>query len=248
MPLPVIFVLDDDAGVLHALRDDLSRRFGQDFRVIGASSAAAGLATLRELADGHQPVALLIVDHDMSEMPGVDFLARAHEMHPPAKRVLLVERDYSVRSPVVEAMTLGEADYHITKPWLLEQDLYRVISEFLAEWAKDQEAGFELFRLYGRIQDPGTHELRELLTRFNVPFRFHPVDAEHGRRMLESKGLDASHLPVLIRHDDYPLVRPTPAELIDAVGSRRLATSASQPRRPPPRMGTLRRRSCGLCG
>ena len=29
-------------------------------------------------------------------------------------------------------MTLGEADYHMTKPWLLEQDLYREISEFLA--------------------------------------------------------------------------------------------------------------------
>ena len=36
MSLPVIFVIDDDAGVLHALRDDLSRRFGEDFRVIGA--------------------------------------------------------------------------------------------------------------------------------------------------------------------------------------------------------------------
>ncbi len=41
-------------------------------------------------------MALLIVDHNMSEMPGVDFLARAHDMHPLAKRVLLVERDYSV--------------------------------------------------------------------------------------------------------------------------------------------------------
>jgi thioredoxin reductase (NADPH) len=218
MSLPVIFVIDDDAGVLDALRDDLSRRFGEDFRVTGASSAAAGLATLRELADGHEPVALLIVDHDMGEMPGVDFLARAHKMHPLAKRVLLVERDYSARSPVVEAMTLGEADYHITKPWLLEQDLYRVISEFLAEWAKDQEAGFELFRLYGRTQDPGTYELRELLTRFNVPFHFHPVDSERGRRLLESKGLDAARLPVLVRHDDYTMVQPTRAQLIDAVG------------------------------
>ena len=30
---------------------------------------------------------------------------------------------------------------------MLEQDLYRPISEFLAEWAKDQEAGFELFHV-----------------------------------------------------------------------------------------------------
>jgi hypothetical protein len=32
---------------------------------------------LRELAGEHVPVALLIVDHDMSEMPGVDF-SRMH--------------------------------------------------------------------------------------------------------------------------------------------------------------------------
>ena len=119
-----------------ALRDGLSRRFGEDFRVIGESSAATGLRTLHELADEHEPVALLIVDHNMSEMPGVDFLARAHDMHPLAKRVLLVERDYSARSPVVQAMTLGQADYHMTKPWMLELDLYRAISEFLARIRK----------------------------------------------------------------------------------------------------------------
>ena len=77
MALPVIFVLDDDVGVLHALRDDLSRRFGEDFNVTGTSSAAAGLATLRELACRYRAVALLIVDHDLSEMPGVGFLARS---------------------------------------------------------------------------------------------------------------------------------------------------------------------------
>src|SRR5215469_1996985 len=137
MAQPVLFVIDDDAGVVRALRDDLSRRFGRDFRVMGESSAAAGLSALRGLAELHEPVALLIVDHDMPQMPGVDFLARAHELHPLAKRVLLVDRDYSAGSPIVRAMTLGQADYHITKPWMLEQDLYREGSGFLAEWAKD---------------------------------------------------------------------------------------------------------------
>jgi thioredoxin reductase (NADPH) len=218
MSRPVLFVIDDDAGVVHALRDDLARRFGEDFRVLADSSAAAGLAVLRELADSREPVALLIVDHDMSEMPGVSFLARAHEMHPLAKRVLLVERDYSARSPVVQAMTLGEADYRITKPWTLEQDLYRVMAEFLAEWAKDHQAGFELFHVIGRRQDRSTHELRELLTRFNVPFRFHPADSEPGRRQLARGGLDAARLPVMIRHDDRAIVEPTPAQVIEAVG------------------------------
>ncbi len=218
MSPPVLFVIDDDLGVVHALRDDLHRRFGEDFRVLGESSVAAGLVTLRELADAHDTVALLIVDDDMPEMSGTDFLARAHALHPLAKRVLLVERDYSVRSSVVQAMTLGQADYHLTKPWMLEQDLYRLISEFLAEWAKDQQAGFELFHVIGRLQEPGTHDVRELLTRFNVPFHFHSADSEPGRRLLESHGLDGSRLPVMIRHDDYTLVEPTTAQIVAAVG------------------------------
>jgi thioredoxin reductase (NADPH) len=217
MSQPVLFVIDDDAGTARALRDDLARRFGEDFRVIGETSAAAGLSVLRGLAELHEPVALLIVDDNLSAMPGVDFLARAHELHPLAKRVLLVERDYSARSPIVQAMTLGQADYHITKPWILEQTLYREVSGFLAEWAKDQQAGFELFQVIG-LEERGTHELRELLTKFGVPFRFHRADGERGRQCLAGQGLDASRLPVLIRHDGYTMVEPTLDEVIVATG------------------------------
>lgn len=218
MAQPVLFLIDDDPGVVAALQDDLSRRFGRDFEVLGTSSASAGLATLHRLVAQQQPVALLIVSHTMREMPGVDFLARAHELHPLAKRVLLVDRDYSARSPLVAAMVLGQADYHITKPWLLEQDLYRQVSQFLAEWAKDQETGFDLFYLVGRLQDRGTNTLRELLTRFYVPFHFHDADSEPGRRLLARHGVEAARLPVLIRHDGYTVAEPTTAEIIAAVG------------------------------
>jgi thioredoxin reductase (NADPH) len=218
MSRPVLFALDDDVDVVNALRDDLSRRFRRDFRVLGESSATAGLATLGQLAGHGESVALLIVDHDMPEMPGLEFLARAHELHPSAKRVLLVERDYSVRSPVVEAMTLGQADYHLSKPWMLEQDLYLAVSGFLAEWAKDQDAGFDLFHVIGALQDRGTNELRELLIRFSVPFRFTAADSQPGRRLLQNKGLDPARLPVMIRHDGYTMVEPTPAQIVEAVG------------------------------
>jgi thioredoxin reductase (NADPH) len=221
MSKPVLFVIDDDAGVARALSEDLGRRFGQDFRIESESSATAGLATLHAIADAGETVALLIVDHDlddMSEMSGVDFLALAHGLHPLAKRVLLVDRDYSARSPVVDAMTLGQADYHITKPWMLEQDLYRQVSEFLAEWAKDRASGFELFRIIGSADDRGTHELCELLTRFNVPYHLYAAVSHQGRRLLEAKGLDGSRLPVVIRHDDYTMVSPTTSQLVRATG------------------------------
>jgi thioredoxin reductase (NADPH) len=214
---PVLFVIDHDAGTARALRDDLARRFGGDFRVIAETKASAGLSVLRGLAELHERVALLIVDYSLSGMPGVDFLACAHEMHPLAKRVLLVERDYSAESPIVQAMTLGQADYHITKPWTLEQDLYRVVSGFLAEWAKDQQAGFELFQVIGR-EERSTLELREMLTKFSEPFRFYSADSERGRQLLADRGLDESQLPVMIRHDGYTLVQPTLAQMIAAVG------------------------------
>jgi thioredoxin reductase (NADPH) len=215
---PVVLVVDDDVGVVRAMNEDLGRRFGRDFRVLGETSAPTGLAALRDLAVAHKPVALLIADNDMPEMPGVDFLAHAHKIHPLAKRVLLIERDYSARSPLVGAMTLGQADYHITKPWMLEQDLYRQVSEFLAEWAKDHEAGFELFHIVGGPADRSTHVLREMMTRFNVPFRFHPAESAQGLRLLDAKGLDGTRLPVVIRHDDYAMVQPSVPEIIKATG------------------------------
>lgn len=92
-------------------------------------------------------------------------------------------------------------DYHLTKPWLLDQDLYRAVSEFLADWARDTEPGFQLFRVIGDEPDRGSHELRGLLTRFNVPFSFHLAGREPGRHLLAEHGLDPGRLPVLIRHD-----------------------------------------------
>ena len=116
---------------------DLSRRFGNDFTVRGETSPEAALAALQEMAAANEPVALLLVDDAAS-----DFLARAHELHPRAKRVLLVDRDYSSTSPAVQAMTLGRADYHIVRPWADDEMMYGAMSEYLSSWTSG--AGAEL--------------------------------------------------------------------------------------------------------
>lgn len=133
MKRPILFLVADDASVLDALESDLSRRFGNDSRILRVDTAASGLAVLAALRDGREPVALLIADHGMGDMSGVDFLESAHAMHPSAKRILLVERDYTAANPIVPAMTLGRIDYHLVKPWSPEQGLYPAISEFLAD-------------------------------------------------------------------------------------------------------------------
>ena len=101
---PVLLVVDHDPRWLDALLVRLCGRFGNDFRVHGAASPDAALVALAKLAAAGEPVALLLVEDAASDM-----LAAAHQLYPGAKRVLLVDRDYTTTSPAVQAMTLGRA-------------------------------------------------------------------------------------------------------------------------------------------
>lgn len=181
---PVIFVVDDDPLARETLRSDLDRRFGNDFALCteGSPTAALGaLGALEELRTRAEPVALLFAPERLPEMNGVELLASAHALHPGAKRVLLVDRDYRSSSPVVRAMMLGQADYHLLRPWVLEDYLYRSVAEFLSDWSKEQDPAFELFRVVGSRNDPRISELRDLMRRFAAGFGFYDVEAAAGR-------------------------------------------------------------------
>jgi len=100
MSRAAIFVMDEDHTALQTLLTDLRRRFGSGFAVAGEQTREAAIAALEDMATAATPVALLLVDAACG-----DVLDRAHELHPGAKRVLLVDRDYSTTSPAVQAMT-----------------------------------------------------------------------------------------------------------------------------------------------
>ena len=210
---PVLFVLDQEAGSRETLLGDLVRRFGSEYTVRGDGSPDAALRALEELADAGRSVALLLVD-DTSP----DFLARAHELHPGARRVLIVDRDYSSTSPAVQAMALGRADYHIVRPWTDDERLYRAISDFLSSWTREQSPRFELFRIVAADGDGRALRLRDVMTRFSLPFGFYAADSEAGRRLLQEAGLDASALPVVIRYDGEATSDPTWPDLARAIG------------------------------
>ena len=174
--LPVIFVVSADASVVRALEADLSRRFATDSRIVSAVGVEEGLARLRALAGRPDPVALLIADQRMPGLTGVEFLERAHALHPHAKRILLMERDYTTANPIIPAMTHGQIDYHLAKPWAPELGLYPAVTEFLASWASANSEGFSLFR---------RRRAREQPPRPRDPRPLHPlpdaVHVPHGR-------------------------------------------------------------------
>ena len=217
-PTPIIFLVSCDASVLRALETDLGRRFGNDTRIVAADGPAAGLARLSALADAGEPVALLIADQRMPESTGVEFLVRAHTLHRRAKRILLVDRDYTTASPIVPAMMLGQIDYHLVKPWYPDHGLYPAVSEFLASWSRSGPEGFAMFRIAALENSARAHEIRDLLTRFNTPFTFCAADSEEGVGLLREVRRTSSPLPTVVRHDGRVLVDPTDGELVEALG------------------------------
>ena len=219
MPEPVILVVADDGRMLDALAGDLLRRFGGDYRILAERSPTEAVTVLERLAD---PVALVIAARRMEGMDGLALLVRAHELHPLAKRVLLEHRgEWASGEPVVRAMTLGQLDYLLFRPWLpLEQFLYLPVSEFLAAWEKSRAPSTEAIQIVGRRWDPRSHELRETLARVAIPYGFYPDDSPEGRHLLEQAGQDGSRLPVVLFRRGLALVDPTHAELSAALGMR----------------------------
>jgi thioredoxin reductase (NADPH) len=220
MTRPVLLLVTESEGVLRALADDLARRFEVDYRIVGERSPTAALATLEDLAGGPDEVALIIAAQAMEELPGVEFLVRASEIVPGAKRVLLVgRRKWTASNPAVRAMTLGQIDSYLFEPWLpLGRFLYLPISQVLADWVPASTPPFEGIRIVGPRWATRAHQLRDTLTRMGIPHGWYSTDSAEGQRLLEEAGQDGSRLPVVVFHNRTVLLAPSHAELLEALG------------------------------
>jgi thioredoxin reductase (NADPH) len=94
------------------------------------------------------------------------------------------------------------------------------MSDYLASWTREQEPSFEMFRIVAEEGDSRVLQLRDVMTRFSMPFRLYAVDSEAGRRLLETAGLDGSRLPAVIRYDGQVTIDPSLPDLARAIGVR----------------------------
>jgi thioredoxin reductase (NADPH) len=85
----LMLAVDDDPAVGRAIERDLKQRYGSRHRVLLASSGAAAIDIVERVVRRGEPVAMLVADQRMPGMSGVEFLSRAVEVAPEAKRVLL---------------------------------------------------------------------------------------------------------------------------------------------------------------
>ncbi|MGH8824470.1 MAG: hypothetical protein ACRDVN_08340 [Jiangellaceae bacterium] len=233
---PVLFVADADPDARRATESALLRRFGPDYRVLTAGSHRAALETLEGLAGRGEEVAVMAVDLRLPGTNGMDFLQRAHRLHPDATRVVLVEMDrHHARVPFEEletlrgAIALGRFDFWIMKGWTTPEEwLYPQVQEALTAWTMARGRRHVVYRIVGEQWAPRSHELRDVLARNGVPFGFFPVESEAGRELVRDYVVDVTRLPAVIRHDGSVMHDPAFAELATAHGIETKAPSELQ--------------------
>ena len=111
-----ILVVDDEEIVLVALRETLVR---QGYRVVATSNALEATELLRQ-----QAFAVILTDHQMPVLTGLEFLAQVKEIQPEATRILITA--VLNLSTVIDAINKGEIYRFIVKPWLREELLATV--------------------------------------------------------------------------------------------------------------------------
>lgn len=221
---PALLAVDDSEEDLAVIKDELQRRYGEDYQIACARSASEGLAKLSRLREDGHPVALVLADQWMPETTGSELLANVRREHPEAKRGLLIEfgtwGDGATAEAILKAMALGDIDYYVLKPWNAPDELFhRTVTEFLHEWFRTEGPGEREVDVIAAEWVPRAHEVRSLLSRNGIPHSFHAMDSPEARMMLDRAGREpGGEGPLVITYEERVLADPTNAELAGAFG------------------------------
>lgn len=214
---PAILTVDDDAGVSRAVARDLRRRYGKDHRIVRAESGAQALEALREMKLRGQKVAVLLADHRMPQMDGIQFLEKAMDIYPTARRVLLTA--YADTDAAISAINVVDLDYYLLKPWdPPEEKFYPIIDLQLDAWRQADHRETVQTKLIGHRWSARSSEVKDFLARNQVPYVAYLSDELEGERLLAAAGVDDSRLPVVVTSDGDVLVEPSDTELAERVG------------------------------
>jgi thioredoxin reductase (NADPH) len=208
----VIVTVDDDPSVSRAVARDLRRRYGERNRIVRAESGEQALDALRQMKLRGDQVAVILADYRMPGLTGIEFLERAMDVYPYARRVLLTA--YADTSAAIDAINIVDLDHYLLKPWdPPEEKLYPVIDELLKAWQREDRKPVKEAKLIGHRWSAPSADLRDFLARNQVPYRWYAADTDEGERLLAAAGTDGRDLPVLITADGEPLITPTNAEV-----------------------------------
>jgi len=102
-----VLLVDDEENILSALERTLRR---EGYTLLTASEPAQALSLLKT-----QSVDVVVSDHLMPNMSGLDFLKEVRALHPDVMRIMLT--GHAEVAVAVDAINDGEIYRFLTKPW-----------------------------------------------------------------------------------------------------------------------------------
>lgn len=220
---PAIVAVDDDPQVLAAVARDLRQQYAENYRIVRAASGSEALEVLTELTGRGDTVALFVVDQRMPEMTGTEFLARVVADHPDAKKILLTA--YADTDAAIAAINEVGLDHYLMKPWDPPQEhLYPIVDELLDDWRAAVPAPYDGIKVVGARWSPDSYDVKDFLSRNQVPYRFMDVESEPEARAIAEAGGHLAVLPLVVFPDGTRLERPDHRVLAGQAG---LQTEAS---------------------
>jgi len=135
---PLLLAVDPDYRQLGRIDSELQRSFGIDFRVRGELTCADAVRILRGSHERNEQVAVVLVDDSLSDDERVNLFATARNLHPEARRALLVPwgawADPASAQRILQAMAVGDIGYYVLKPWTTRDELFhRTVTEFVQD-------------------------------------------------------------------------------------------------------------------
>ncbi len=211
MPKPIIWTIDDDPDVLRAVERDLRRQYGNRYRVMAADSGEAALAAVQQLKLRNDAVALFLVDQRMPRMSGVEFLEKAIDLYPDAKRALLTA--YADTDAAIRAINAVKIDHYLMKPWdPPEERLYGVVDDLLDDWQATYTPAFEGVRVVDHRWSPVGVEIRDFLGRNFIPYQWLNIETdETAKQLVATSKIDISCLPLVVFPDGSFMPKPSAA-------------------------------------
>jgi thioredoxin reductase (NADPH) len=223
MQKPVILTVDDDPEVLRAVERDLKRHYEEHYRVLRADSGRAALDLLRRLKQRNEAVALLLVDHRMPQMNGVEMLQEAIKLYPNAKRTLLTA--YADTDAAIKAINDVQLNHYLLKPWdPPERELFPVLDDLLNDWSASFHPPFDGIRVLGTRWSSKSYDIRTFLARNQVPYQWLDADAasrdEEVEHLLKSVPPEDLKLPLVMFPDGSCVSEPQTQDLAQRLGLR----------------------------
>jgi thioredoxin reductase (NADPH) len=223
MPHPVLLVVDEDRLVLEGVATQLVQRYAGDYRIEAVSEPEPALQMLADLAGAEEEVALVLAGKSLLDATSGELFDRVRQLHPHAKRGLLVPGDALADQPSAEAilnlMALGRIDYYVPQPAGSPDEVFhQAISNFLLEWATERRMVPHTVRIVGEAWTGRAAELREVFEQCAVPHAFYLADSDRGRELLAQAGPNAKP-PLMVLPDGRTLTDPSDVEIAHAAGA-----------------------------